>query len=143
MTPTLHLSDIADDSVREAIIKPLRAFNESMVGTASGRPLVITICDSDGEIIGGLWGSTGYGWLFTQLLVVPESLRGQHLGSKMLALAEAEALKRDCHGAWLDTFEFQARGFYEALGYECFGEIPDFPIGYKRFFMRKTLSVTS
>jgi hypothetical protein len=39
-----------------------------------------------------------------------------------------------------DTFEFQARGFYERLGYKCFGELPNYPHGYSRFFMRKMLT---
>jgi hypothetical protein len=37
------------------------------------------------------------------------------------------ALDRGCHRAWLDTFEFQSRGFYERLGYTCFGERSDYP----------------
>jgi len=39
---------------------------------------------------------------------------------------------------WLDTFEFQARGFYERLGYTCFGELKNYPTG-SRFFMSKRL----
>ena len=46
-----------------------------------------------------------------------------------MQLAEREAVQRGCHGAWLDTFEFQARGFYERLGYTCFGELPNYPAG--------------
>ena len=54
---------------------------------------------------------------------MPETLRGRGIGTDLLRRAEAEALVRGCHGAWLDTFEFQARGFYERLGYRCFGEL--------------------
>ena len=54
-------------------------------------------------------------------------------------MAEAEAVVRGCHGAWLDTFDFQARGFYEKLGYTCFAELPEYPIGHSRFFMKKPL----
>jgi len=39
-------------------------------------------------------------------------------------MAEREAADRSCHNTWLNTFEFQARGFYEKLGYRCFGELP-------------------
>ena len=46
---------------------------------------------------------------------------------------------RGCVGARLDTFEFQAPGFYEKLGYTRFGRIDDHPRGYSRFFMQKRL----
>jgi hypothetical protein len=41
--------------------------------------------------------------------------------------------------AWLDTFSFQARGFYEKLGYEEFGQL-DYPPDHHRHFMRKRLT---
>jgi hypothetical protein len=53
--------------------------------------------------------------------------------------AEREAMARRCRNAWLDTFEFQARGFYERLGYSCFGELKDYPKGFSRYFMKKAL----
>jgi len=40
----------------------------------------------------------------------------------------------------LDTFEFQARGFYERIGSTCFGELNDYPVGSARYFMRKVLA---
>jgi hypothetical protein len=54
--------------------------------------------------------------------------------------AEAEARASGCKYAWLDTFEFQARAFYECLGYECFGVLNDHPIGHTHYFMYKLLS---
>jgi GNAT superfamily N-acetyltransferase len=72
-----------------------------------------------------------------QLLAVPDSLRGQDVGSRLLAMAETEAIARGCHSSWLDAFEFQARGFYEKPGYQCFAELPDYSVGHKRFFFYK------
>ncbi|MEJ6001398.1 GNAT family N-acetyltransferase [Paucibacter soli] len=135
----LSLSDVADEATRLAIVAPLRAYNEAQAGPGNYQPLVITIQDGAGQIVGGLWGSTGYGWLYTQLLAVPEHLRGQGMGSKLLLQAEAEARSRGCVGSWLDTFSFQARGFYEGLGYKVFGEIGDYPPGGSRCFMSKRL----
>jgi len=86
-----------------------------------------------------MWGATVYGWLFTQLLVVPEHLRGGGIGKELMMQAEREAISRGCHSAWLDTFEFQARGFYEKLGYVSFGELQNYPIGFSRFFLQKSL----
>jgi len=139
MEYTLALTDVADDDIRKAILAPLVAFNDSQVGPSQGRPLIVQVMDQSGGIIGGLWGKTGYGWLFTELLVVPNALRGQGIGTTLMQMAEREAVARGCRGAWLDTFDFQARGFYERLGYACFGEIPEYPIGHTRFFMKKDL----
>ena len=136
---SLHLSDVADEEVRKAIAAPLVRFNESQAGPSGNRPLVIELRGADGAIAGGLWGVTAYGWLFTQLLVVPEGARGRGLGRRVMALAEAEAKRRGCHAAWLDTFEFQAKDFYEQIGYSCFATLPDFPRGSARYFMRKEL----
>ena len=90
-------------------------------------------------MVGGLWGRTAYEWLFVELLFVPESLRGRGVGAELMLRAEAEAIARGCHGAWLDTFAFQARRFYERLGYSCFGELNDYPVGSALYFMKKAL----
>lgn len=139
MDYTLSITDAADDQLRKAVLAPLAEYNASQAGPSQGRPIAILVKDQAGEIIGGLWGHTGYEWLFTQLLVVPATLRGRGLGTEIMQMAEREAVQRGCHGAWLDTFEFQAREFYERLGYECFGELPSYPKGFARFFMKKAL----
>lgn len=140
MEYTLSITDVADEAVRQAIVAPLAEYNSSRAGPSQGRPIVVLVKDKAGDVLGGLWGHTGYEWLFTQLLVVPAGLRGRGIGTEIMRLAEREAVSRGCHGAWLDTFEFQARGFYERIGYECFGELPNYPKGFSRFFMKKTLA---
>jgi len=139
MNYTLTVTDAADEETRKAVLAPLVEYNASQAGPSQNRPLAVLVKDDQGAVIGGLWGHTGYDWLFTQLLVVPAALRGRGVGTEIMQLAEREAAQRGCHGAWLDTFEFQAKGFYERLGYECFGELPNYPKGYARFFMKKAL----
>jgi GNAT superfamily N-acetyltransferase len=139
MEYTLSLTDVADEEIRKAIVGPLVEYNSSQAGPSQNRPMVVLVRDVEHTVVGGLWGHTGYEWLFTQLLVVPASLRGRGVGTEIMQLAEREAIGRGCHGAWLDTFEFQARGFYERMGYECFGELPNYPRGFSRFFMKKRL----
>jgi len=134
-----RLSDVADESVRRAITVPLVQFNESRAGPSGYRALVVELLDADGAVVGGLWGSTAYGWLYVQLLAVPDELRGRGLGRCLMAEAEEEALRRGCSSAWLDTFEFQARGFYERLGYSCFATLPEYPKGHSRYFLQKQL----
>lgn len=138
MNHTIELSDAGDDSVRTAIGRPLVAYNNAQTGISDHRPLAVMIREQ-GAVVGGLWGRTGYSWLYVELLVVPESLRGQGVGTTLMERAEAEAAQRGCRGVWLDTFSFQARGFYEKLGYRCFGELHDYPPGHARYFMTKAL----
>lgn len=136
-----HLTDEAREDLRQAIAAPLRRYNDSQAGPSGYRALVISLTRG-GEALGGLWGYTSYGWLYVQLLAVEEAARGQGAGRELLLRAEAEALVRGCHGAWLDTHEFQACGFYERLGYEVFGELADYPPGFARYFLRKALGPT-
>ena len=139
MQYTLSITDVADEAVRPAIVGPLVEYNVSQAGASHNRPIAVLVKDKDGGVVGGLWGHTGYEWLFTQFLVVPAGFRGRGIGTEIMQIAEREAISRGCHSAWLDTFEFQARGFYERIGYECFGELPNYPQGFSRFFMKKKL----
>ena len=121
--------------MREAVLGPLRAYNIAHGGDPHIRQVAILI---DGED-GGLWGRISYDWLFIELLSVPEPARGQGLGRQLMDRAETIARAAGCAGIWLDTYEFQARGFYEKLGFAVFGALDDHPIGQQRFFMMKRL----
>ena len=50
-----------------------------------------------------------------------------------------EPLRRGCRHAHLDTFTFQALGFYEKHGYSVWGALDDLPPGFTRYFLRKDL----
>ncbi|GLK78613.1 GNAT family N-acetyltransferase [Methylopila turkensis] len=139
MTPDLVLTDAAGSDDRDAILRELIAFNEASVGPSGARPLAVLLRDpATARTVGGLWGRTSFDWLYVELLVVPERLRGAGFGRALLGTAEREARARGCAGIWLDTFDFQARGFYEKLGFEVFGSIPGHPRGRERFFLSKT-----
>jgi len=125
----------------DAIGMPLSRFNDTRIGNGHwpDTTLALGLRHADGGIGGGLWGRSYYDWLFVDLLVVPEALRGQGIGSALLARAEAEARRRGCTGVWLDTFSFQAPAFYPRHGYQPFGEIADYPKPHRRLFLAKRL----
>lgn len=141
MIAKITLTDTPTAEMRKAILEPLVEFNHDRIGRPETyRSLVILLSppESD-ETIGGLWGVTAFSHLWVDLLFVPESMRGAGIGRKLMMLAEAEATQRGCHAAALDTFSFQARGFYERLGYSVFGTLNDCPPGHSRFYLRKRL----
>jgi GNAT superfamily N-acetyltransferase len=117
----------------------LTEFNRSRISDKGYVPLSFTLRDATGQFAGGLTGYISYGWLFVDLLWVVDQARGYGNGRNLVLAAEDEARKHGCRNAWLDTFSFQARDFYERMGYSIFGELEDFPPGHRRYFMRKAL----
>ena len=140
MTLRIERSQNPTDEEREAILTPLRAYNEAQAGPPNAQLLALLVRDDNGEILGGLYGRFFYQWLFIELLSVPEQARGQGMGSKLMQMAEDLAREKECVGIWLDTFEFQAPEFYKRLGYSELGQIADYPPGHKRYFFQKHLT---
>jgi GNAT superfamily N-acetyltransferase len=139
MQYTLSMTDVEHAENRSAIGAPLADYNTSRVGPNQYRHLSVLVKDESETVVGGLWGNTAYDWLTIYLVALPTTLRGQGFGTAIMQMAEQEAATRGCYGVWLDTIEFQARGFYERLGYTCFGELPNYPKGFSKFFMCKQL----
>jgi GNAT superfamily N-acetyltransferase len=92
----------------------------------------------EGEVKGGIYAISWAGMLFIKWFWIDEAHRGKGRGRALMAAAEDEGRKRGCTAVWLDTFEFQARPFYEKLGYTVFGTL-DYPAGFKRYFLQKAL----
>jgi len=120
----------------DIILRGLIEYNESQAGPASRRNLAVFARRGD-EIVAGLLGATHWNWLHIQYLWVSKELRHQGVGRRLVLEAEKEARARGCDHAHLDTFSFQARPFYERLGYSVFGQIEDYPAGHSRFFLQK------
>lgn len=117
----------------------LDAYNAAHGAPVDWVPLTIFVRDQQGEIAGGLAGGTYWGWLYIGHLWIEETLRGQNYGSRVLAEAEQEALRRGCHHACVDTQDFQALPFYEKHGYAVYGELKDMPMGHTRYSLEKKL----
>lgn len=76
-------------------------------------------------------------------LWVAQAARGAGHGTRLVRDAEAYARARGAVGATLETHSFQARPFYERLGYEVFATLDGYPRGHAKFFLRKDLAQTS
>lgn len=130
MSTPLSLSDTVPDGGREAVLAGVRAHNDILLGPTDRRDVYIPITRDDGTVDGGLVGYTGRGWLYVELLSVPERLRGQGLAGRLLALAEEEARARGCIGAYIDTINPIAIRAYQRAGFEIFGRLENFAKGY-------------
>lgn len=126
MDHDIQIIDGVDEDAKSAILQALKNYNIDRFGPADWQELTIPLRDTDGKVIGGLSGHTARGWLYIALLFIPEHLRGQRLGSKLLGMAEEEARKRGCIGAFIDTMNPDALAIYQKCGYEVFGKFDDF-----------------
>ncbi|XDU74756.1 GNAT family N-acetyltransferase [Rouxiella sp. WC2420] len=133
----------------EAIKDGLRGYNKNFIPPASFKELAVFIEDEAGNKTGGLIAETVGNFLNIKFLWVDESLRGKDCGTLLMRQAEEEAFARGCRYALVDTFSFQARPFYERLGYECKMTLEDYiediraPEGVEsthlRYFLTKKL----
>lgn len=130
-------STSADDAA--TIARELLAFNEVRIGPSNEQPVQFVVRDEAGTIVGGLLGVTRWQWLYVAKLWVDERRRSQGVGTRLLQMAEDEARRRGCIGASLDTFEHQARPFYEKLGWELIGTLEGYPAGTRQYYLRKPL----
>jgi len=135
----ITVADPALPEHRAAVLAPLQAYNVAQAGDPQARLVAILLEDDAGTAEGGLWGRIAFGWLFVELLGLPDAARGQGWGRTLMERAEAIARAAGCVGIWLDTYDFQAPGFYEKLGFVQFGAIADYPPGHTRHFYQKRL----
>jgi GNAT superfamily N-acetyltransferase len=133
------VTDTPDQTSFKIIMDGIGAFNTANAGPLDIRPLIALAKSATEGVVGGLIGWTSYRWLYIEALWLPERMRKGGIGTEVLRRAEAEAVVRGCIGSWLYTASFQARGFYERVGYSLFGKLADCPPGHETFFMTKRL----
>ena len=134
----IYTSNRKDDLVINDILEGLVEYNDSQVPRNKDHYIVALKCE--GSTLGGAQCTYLWDWMYVKLLWVTKSQRNKGYGMQLMKIIEKEARSRDCVGIHLDTFSFQAKGFYQKLGYEEFGMIPDHPRGYNRHFLMKLLS---
>jgi predicted N-acetyltransferase YhbS len=122
--------------IEAQLVKALR----QNVPPNDSEPLILVARDET-DLVGGLIGSTSYGWLLVKILWVAEEVRRRGLGTSLMAQAEALARAKGCHSAWLDTSAADAERFYIRLGYKRFGVLEntsgELPRGHRRAFLAK------
>jgi len=127
----------------EKIVNGLNAYNLEEVPSLNElwTPLEFVAKKPDGSLAGGILGGLGY-WngLEIKILWVEEESRGKGIGGALLNHMEDVATAKGATISMLDTFDFQAEGFYLKNGYEVMGEINDFPAGHKRIYLSKRLA---
>ena len=126
-------------AVSRELWKGLVRFNREQAGPLRYKRTVLSVRDGKGRLLGGLILQSYWRESYVELLWISARARGSGLGSKLLKEAELRAKKRGSHLIHLNTFSFQAPGFYEKQGYQRFGAMSGSPQGASRHFYVKRL----
>lgn len=127
-------------AVARRIRRGLIAYNVAKVGKPSYRRLVLSARDGAGRIVGGLTGELYWNALYIELLWLEERARKGGLGRRLMQEAEKRARRAGKDLIFLNTYTFQAPGFYRKLGFRSFGRIRNYPRGGSRISFVKTLA---
>jgi GNAT superfamily N-acetyltransferase len=134
----------ADAALDERLSRELDVVNAAATpGIDAAQELTVRVVDEHGALAAGIsgwtWGvAAGIGMTW-----VRADARAVRLGSRLLTEFEAEALRRGCTHVFVNSFTFQAPGFYERHGYVEFARWQDVPrVGEADVHLRKDLPGT-
>src|ERR1700730_1366301 len=71
-----------------SVVRGLLAFNEARLGPSGEQPVKFVVRDSAGTVLGGILGHTRWRWLYIAKLWIDERVRGQGVGTRLMAAAE-------------------------------------------------------
>lgn len=126
-------------ALKKILGKGLDEHNIAAAGPYNYSEYVVGVRDAKGAARGGFLVEVYYESAFLKWAWVDKTVRRKALGRALMQQAEDEARRRGCTNLWLDTFSFQARPFYEKLGYSVFGTLKQGRKGVERYWLSKEL----
>ena len=124
---------------KDAVAEGLVVEYERLMGQSRDKEFSVFLKNDSGEILGGIQAQFDSESVYLETLWVDQKLRNQGYGTKLINAAELEAIKNGCVFSTLDTWDFQAEGFYLKNGYKPIGEIKKYWREHSRIFLRKVL----
>jgi GNAT superfamily N-acetyltransferase len=100
---------------------------------------VLSARDESGRVVGGVILQSYWKETYVELLWLSERARGQGGGRALIEEAERRARRRGSRLLHLNTYSFQAPGFYEKMGFRRYGAMRGSPQGASRYFYVKRL----
>ncbi|CAM3907480.1 acetyltransferase [Vibrio aerogenes CECT 7868] len=125
----------------ETIYQGLGQFNQKHVPEIDDQAFAFFIRDESGAVIGGLTGFIYITSIQIRFLWLSEALRNQGTGRQLIEQVENEAKQRNIPNIAVDTYTFQAPGFYELCGFDEIGRYKDYLTqGVDKIFYHKRVT---
>ena len=123
----------------EAVEAGLSAFDEGYITYKMEGDIQIGI-EEDGRLVAGLDACvTAFKILYVSTVFVEENCRRKGYGKRLMEEMEQRAKAMGVNTVRLDTFSWQGKEFYEALGYKIVGSYENEDDGYAEYFFLKRI----
>ncbi|MCR5345068.1 MAG: GNAT family N-acetyltransferase [Lachnospiraceae bacterium] len=134
----MNTIDLTETQV-EDIETRLEAYDENYITYKMDGNIQIGVEDN-GKLIAGLDACiTAFKILYVSTVFVDENYRRRGVGEMLITEMEKRALTMGVNTIRLDTFNWQGKDFYEALGYTCVGQYENAEDGYSEYFFLKRI----
>ncbi|WKA58818.1 GNAT family N-acetyltransferase [Planococcus shenhongbingii] len=95
--------------------------------------------NDEGEIIGGITGTAYWEHMHIDFLWVDPEARGRRIAEELMQQLEHYSRSQACYLMVVETFSFQAPGFYKKQGFCEFGVLENHPKGHSKHYFEKRL----
>lgn len=136
MAFTWHIDSDAAPEDLAVVSTGVLAHGRRQAHDGDAKPINCLVRDGGLVVAGGL-GRTEYLRLFILHLWVAEHLRRQGIASRILRELEAEAARRGCRDALIETMDDEVAALYLRLGYRLLAHVPNYVGRFNRHIMLK------
>ncbi len=134
----MNIIDLNEEQV-EDIESRLSSFDESHITYKMNGSIRIGM-EENGRLIAGLDACvTAFKILYVSTVFVDEEYRRKGIGAQLIREMEKRAAAMGVNAIRLDTFDWQGKEFYEALGYTAVGHYDHTEDGYSEYFFLKRI----
>ncbi|WP_448556694.1 GNAT family N-acetyltransferase [Thalassotalea montiporae] len=139
----IEVTSFPSEENLKTISKGIQSFNQQHISDdivfEEDTKFAVFAKNASGEIQGGMRATAFWNYCIIELLWLSPNARGLGVGAKLIAAAEKYALEKGFKYMRTETLSFQARPFYEKLGFRVFGELADYPKGHTTYCLVKEL----
>ena len=135
----MTIIDLTEEQAEE-IETRLEEFDEEYI-TYKMNGFIRIGMEDNGRLIAGLDACvTAFRILYVSTVFVDEEYRRKGVGEKLIREMEKRAAAMGINTIRLDSFNWQGKEFYEALGYQSAGHYDNAEDGYSEYFFLKRIS---
>lgn len=114
---------------------------EAQFGAREPECMNLILNGPEGQLLGGIRAHVHWGWVYITQVWIDKNQRNKGYLRQLMNELIKEAEKRGFTGLYIDTFDIKVSEIYEKLGFQRFGEIPNFPAGNSaRIYLYKRIS---